>query len=145
KNLERVHYIAWLVWIKVSTPIGLLSSLIALLLMLRVVRSVQDDDDMLHRETTLHIISAATLTISAVLAFVLSKLCMFAKELWIVVRIYRRVPDIENVLGYLPEQEDEEDEEEIGEAFEGFEERFQQQQQYAEDDAEFFQRWLTKL
>ncbi|KAJ3093564.1 hypothetical protein HK100_006546, partial [Physocladia obscura] len=108
KNLERVHYIAWLIWIKLGTPVGLLSSLIASLLMLRVTRSIEDNSIIppADREIAVWIISATAFAISAVLGFVLSKLCVFAKELWIVLRIYRCVPDVENVLDYLPEQGD---------------------------------------
>ncbi|KAJ3088126.1 hypothetical protein HK100_008148, partial [Physocladia obscura] len=123
KNLDRVHYIAWLIWIKLGIPVGLLSSLIALLLMLRVTRSVEDDNIIppADRDVTVRIISAAAFAISVVLAFVLTKLCVFIKELWIVVRIYLRMPDIENVFDYLPEEVDYDEEAEV--SLNGFEER----------------------
>ncbi|KAJ3386297.1 hypothetical protein HDU84_001640 [Entophlyctis sp. JEL0112] len=103
-NLDKGHLVAFYIWMKLGSLMGVLSSLVAWILMLKAVFSLLGPYDLVT------LIVVVIVLVNIVLFFcALWRLLVFVKELSLVVRIYAKIPDVENLIDFASDDCDDED------------------------------------
>ncbi|KAJ3352836.1 hypothetical protein HDU83_007638 [Entophlyctis luteolus] len=98
-NLDKGHLVAFYIWMKLGSPMGVLSSGIAWMLTLRAVSSRLSPYDAVP-------LALAIIIFVNIVVFCCSfwKLLLFVKELSLVFRIYGKIPDFE--MGFASDTDD---------------------------------------
>ncbi|ORY49498.1 hypothetical protein BCR33DRAFT_847459 [Rhizoclosmatium globosum] len=95
KRLDKVHHVAWLVWIHVGSPVGALSALVGCFNLLKAINALNDYENVFMFEIALY----CTMGVLAVsLLWLMVRLMKFIKDMFFVIRVYWVLSDVDLML-----------------------------------------------